>query len=472
MSYVATHPEASIELELASRNAVWGDRLRSGIWPKPIAFWAVVFYIGIFIIRPWEKLFPELGPLRFERLSVMAVIAVVFLHRGFFVRLNLQNVTMIGLFLAVYASGKRGIDPFVSGEEITEFFGFTLIFFLIQKAVRSPYQALFIIASYLMLTTAYIGKSLWEFTFHGAAMYMMGVRRLAGIDFTYGHPNTVGTTLLCSLPFAIYFYRIREDFCRTWPKMYRKLFRWVVMAHIVMAVTGILLTKSRSTAIALVFFVLIVVLRQKGMARKMKWGILSLIVLLVGFAFLPPEMQNRIRSIWDSRVEVEAGMKGANAAKNGRYEGLLAGLAIYEQFPSTGVGIGNFADYRFSNVDGEKLNAHNLPGELLGELGTLGTLAFVAFFLAHFLTVWKLSKQGEKYEQITGNTVYSRLSVCLYDAMLIMMFSGLSGHTLQQYQRYFFASFAVTALYFVKQEVRDAQARLDSLEPFAEGVPA
>ena len=55
----------------------WVDRLRSGIWPKPFVFWAVVFYIGLFIIRPWERLFPELGELRFERLSVLAIMAII-----------------------------------------------------------------------------------------------------------------------------------------------------------------------------------------------------------------------------------------------------------------------------------------------------------------------------------------------------------------------------------------------------------
>ena len=471
MASVYTHSDAPLELELATPHIAWVDRLRHGMWPKPFVFWAVVFYIGLFIIRPWEKLIPELGPMRFERLSVMAIMAIVVLRRGPLVRFTFQNIAMIGLFLAVFISGKRGFDPSTSGQEVTEFFGFLLIFFLIQKAVRSPYQALFLIASYLMLTTAYVGKSIWEYAFNGAAQVMMGVHRLAGIDSTYGHPNTIGRTMLCSLPFAICFYRIRDQFCQTWPSRMQKLFLWTLRAHMAFCVIGILLTRSRSAAIGLVFFAMLLVSRQRGAAKKLRWGFAAAVIFVVGFSLAPTDIQYRIRSIWDSRVEAEADMRGANQSKAGRYEGFLAGLAIFERFPATGVGIGNFAVYRETYVDGVKLNAHNLPGELLGELGTVGTVAFSVFFLAYYLNLRKLKHVGSEYDRLTGNPRYRLLSVCLFDSMLLLLIYGLAGHTLQQYQWYFYASFVAIALHFAKQELQTVRAEPDMMEAVPEGVP-
>ena len=458
-----------IELELASPTTNWVDRLRGGMWPKPFVFWAVVFYMGLFIIRPWEKLFPELGEMRFERLSVLGIMAVVAIYRGVLVRLTAQNLAMLFLFAAVVLSGKMAYDPELSDPQVTEFFGFTLIFFCIQKAVRSPYQVLFIVAAYVMLTTAYVGKSIWEYAFNGAAMYMMGVRRLAGVDFTYGHPNTVGTTLLCSLPFAISFYRIREQFCRTWPRRMSKLFRWVLLAHMSMSVIGVLMTKSRSAAVGLVVYACILAARQRGMARKMKWGVLFLIMFVIGFSMAPTEMQNRIRTLWDPTVEAQEDMGGAGKAAAGRWEGWVAGVAIFKKFPLTGVGIGNFADYRVEYIDYERLNAHNLPGELLGELGIVGTTAFAFYFLAYVLTLRKLQRQGQEFEQLTGDPLYRILSIGFVDGMLLLGFAGLSGHTLQQYQWYFYPSFAVSALYFVNQEIANAKRNHDHLS--AEFVP-
>lgn len=431
-----------------------------GIWPKPFVFWAVVFYIGLFIIRPWEKLFPELGPLRFERISVMAIMAIVAMRRGVFVRLTFQNIAMIFLFVAVYLSGKLGFDPATSEQEVTEFFGFMLIFFLIQKAVRSPYQMLFIIASYLMLTTLYVGKSIWEYAFNGAAMVMMGVHRLAGVDLTYGHPNTLGRAMLCSIPFAIYFYRIRGTFCETWPSQLRRLFPWVLKGHIVMCLLGLFLTRSRAATVGLVFYILLVVVRQRGFAKKVKWGFGALILMLAGFLLAPSDMQNRIRSIWDDNVEAQADMRGANASKEGRVEGFLAGMAIFQEFPITGVGIGNFADYRADFVDGVHLNAHNLPGELMGEIGAIGTIAFILFFFAYYANLRRLRTVGQDYELLTGDPRYRMLGTCMMDVLFLLMLYGLTGHTLQAYQWYFYAGFAVIAEHYATNELRSVEEQL------------
>lgn len=470
MANMLAYSEAPLELELASTEQPWVDRLLRGMWPKPLVFWAVVFYIGLFIIRPWEKLIPELGEMRFERMSVLAIMAIVLLRRGIMVRFSTQNIAMLLLFASVYVSGKLAFDPSLSEQEVTEYFGFMLIFFLIQKAVRSPYQAFFIIASYLMLTTLYVGKSIWEYAFHGAAQHMMGVSRLGGIDYTYGHPNTLGTTMLCSLPFALCFYKISSQFCQTWPRQMRKLFRWVVILHVPMCILGVLLTRSRSTAVGLVFYAAILVFRQKGWVRKLRWSLVAIVVFLIGFMLAPPDIQNRIRTLWKPNIESQTGQMGAQKAAAGRYEGLIAGVAIFQRFPATGVGIGNFADYRETYVDGEALNAHNLPGELLGELGIFGTAAFSLYFLAHYLALRKLQRLGKEYQRLTGNDMYYWLGVGLFDAMLLLMFSGLSGHTLQQYQWYFYPSFAITALYFLKQAVSSARAKASSITLVQDGI--
>ena len=453
------HPEPQLRLELAAPSISWADRLRRGIWPKPIVFWAVVFYIALFIIRPWEQLFPELGEFRFERIAVIVVALIVLLRRGPFVRFDAQNTTMVLLFASVYASGQNAWDTTISGEEVTEFFGFLLIFFLIQKAVKTPYQLIFIVACYLMLTTAYTGKAIWEYAFNGATQSMMGVDRLAGIEYTYGHPNTFGTTMLCSLPFALLFYRIRHQFCQTWPRRMEWIFKWTVICHGLIAILGVMLTRSRSTTIGLVVCAGLIVIRRRGMANKVKWGAIAMVAMLIGFALSPADIRHRLETLWNPMAEIKYNMGGSNESGKGRWDGLIAGIEIFDRFPATGVGIGCFAKYRGEFVDDIALDAHNLPGELLGEIGFFGTLAFSAFFLVHFITLRKLLKLGKEYEALTGSKTYYWLGVALFDGMLLLMFSGLSGHTLQQYQWYFYASFAITAFYFIRQEVVSARAQ-------------
>lgn len=458
---VATEPDFELQSSTGSEMS-WPDRLKRGMWPKPLVYWTVVFYMGLFIIRPWELLIPELGEFRFERLSVIAVAAIVFLRRGLFVPFTVQNISMVLLYVAVVLSGRFAWDPTLSAPQVTEFFGFLLIFVLIQKAVGSTYQMLFMIASYLMLTTAYVGKAIWEYAFHGAAMHMMGVYRLAGIELTYGHPNAFGVSMLCSLPFALYFYHIRHQLCATWPPRRRKLFAMTLLAHVGMCVLGIMLTRSRATTVGLILYAGLLISRRRGLTSKIQWGILGSIAIVAVFLLSPTDIQERIRSLWDPTVETRMQMGGANASAAGRLEGLLAGVEIFQRYPVTGVGIGNFADYRAEYIDGVPLNAHNLPGELLGELGLVGTLAFSLFFVAHYLILRRIKRTGAQYEACTGNDLFSSLGIALQDALLLLIFAGISCHTLQQYQWYFYAAFAQVALPYIRQETEYAQLAAES----------
>lgn len=448
----ATQPE----LFANNGQPLWLDRLRKGIWPKPLVFWIAAIYMALFIIRPWERLFPTLADLRFERIMVLFVVGAVLLMRGPFIKVTLQNVAMLLLYAAVWLSGRYAFDPVASEIQVTEFLGLLISYFVIQKVVKSPYQMLFIMACYLTATAAYVFKSEWEYLLHDGGVSMMGVTRLQGINYTYGHPNNMGVSLVCSLPFALYFYRIRWQFCQTWPRLLRKLFVWALPLYGIAAVLGILLTRSRASAVGLLLFLVLLVFQKKGFATKVKWGLAFLTICIVGFFCAPDDIRYRIQSTWDASVEYKANMGGANQSAVGRIEGLFAGLEIFRRFPVTGVGIGNFALYRELYVDKIGLDAHNIPGEVLGELGLVGAVAFGLFFLAMCLNTRKLLQYGSEYQQLTGNDIYRLLGVALFDAVVLLVYAGISCHTLQYYQWYWFAAFLMLAVTFVKSEVQRA----------------
>lgn len=448
---------------------MWLDRLRKGIWPKSLVFWVVAFYMACFIIRPWEKIFPELADLRFERIMVLLVAGTVIFTRGPFVRVTLQNVAMILLYAAVWLSGRDPYDPELTSPQVTEFLGFLISYFIIQKTVKSPYQMLFIIACYLVATAAYVFKSEWEYAFNGAAWYMMGVKRLQGDNYTFGHPNNLGITMNCSLPIALFFYRVRGTFCQTWPKLLRKAFCWMLPVYMAAAVLGVILTRSRASAMGLLVFLALLVVRKPTMSAKLKWAGSFMLICVIGFFMAPDDIRYRIQSTWDRSVEFKAGMGGANSSAEGRMEGLLAGLEIFERFPITGVGIGSFAAYRVIYVDGVELDAHNLPGEVLGELGIVGGVAFLIFFTAMCMNCWKLLKMGREFQDITGNPTYWLLGVGLADAFVLIIYGGVSCHNLQYYQWYWYATFMVCGVTYVKQELRRVKDELGVDEGLAVG---
>lgn len=75
------------------------ERLKKGIWPRSVALWMAAFYVVLFIIRPWEQLFPSLGTIYFERVYALCMIAVVLLSGRVQIRINLQTIAVIFFFL-------------------------------------------------------------------------------------------------------------------------------------------------------------------------------------------------------------------------------------------------------------------------------------------------------------------------------------------------------------------------------------
>ena len=54
------------------------EEYKKGIWPRSICLWMAALYVALFIIRPWEQLFPQLGEIHFERIYALSMIAATF----------------------------------------------------------------------------------------------------------------------------------------------------------------------------------------------------------------------------------------------------------------------------------------------------------------------------------------------------------------------------------------------------------
>lgn len=120
-----------------NRQPLWLDQFRKGIWPMPLVFWMAAIYIALFIIRPWERLFPALAELRFERIMVLLVAGAVLLMRGLCLKVTLRKVTMMVLYMAVWLSGRHAFDPVATAIQVTEFLGLLISCFVIQAQYAS-----------------------------------------------------------------------------------------------------------------------------------------------------------------------------------------------------------------------------------------------------------------------------------------------------------------------------------------------
>jgi O-antigen ligase len=165
---------------------------------------------------------------------------------------------------------------------------------------------------------------------------------------------------------------------------------------------------------------------------------------------MPEEKQNRFRTIWNP----EAGPKGAQVSAEGRIEGLKAGMKMFEEFPISGVGIGNFITYRVSHVDGVGLNAHNLIGQVLGETGILGGIAFLLMVAVTLLNCQKVRSLVRKKLSDPKNKALSGLGLAARDAIILLAFEGLFGHNLLRFNWLWLAAFSSLALQFARTNLK------------------
>jgi O-antigen ligase len=280
----------------------------------------------------------------------------------------------------------------------------------------------------------------------------MGVRRLAGIDFTYGHPNAVAASILFSLPFAYFLYTMRDDFSRTWPRRYQRWFPRCLWAFGLVGLLGVFLTRSRGGVVGLVALVVLMAMREGRLQAKVRRLVIVGCLLGAVFVCLPRDMQGRIQTIWDSSVEHDGEHKGAHTSALGRYYGFLRGMDMFRRYPVLGVGLGNYKQYRVDKLDGVYLSAHNLVGELLGETGILGGVSFLLVLVALGCNLRRIRRQLRDDDPAHPEVrALLGLRRACGDAVLLMLLQGLIGHNLQRYNWFWIAAFAWLAAHFAAQ---------------------
>jgi O-antigen ligase len=427
-----------------------GERLKKGIWPKSVALWMAGFYVGLFIIRPWEQLMPSLGDVYFEKVYALCMIAVVLLSGRIQIRINLQTITVIFFFLAVSLSAVFARSSTLAWDVLYEYLTLVIFFFILMLVIRTPYELVFMVTCYIVALAVYLAKSQWEFFAHGQHRYDMGVVRLCGIESTFGGPNNLAMSVVVSLPMLLFLWSIRKEFTCEWPQLWHKWFPRFLVFYAVLAVSSIILTNSRSGMVSFILFVALTTFRGKGIGKKISYILLGIVVLAMLWLVMPEEKKDRFRTIWTP----EEGPKTAQVSAEGRIEGYKAGMKMFERFPLTGVGIGNFINYRVSQVDGVPLNAHNLAGQVLGETGMIGASAFL------FMVIVTLANCQKVKGLVRGNRSYpklkalSSLGLASRDALILLAFEGLFGHNLLRFNWLWLAAFSSLALQFARMNTK------------------
>jgi hypothetical protein len=199
-------------------------------------------------------------------------------------------------------------------------------------------------------------------------VYDWGGRRFPGLS---DHPNTLGLTILISIPMVVYFMG----------QLDRK-YQWAMGVALILLAGGLLASGSRA-AQALAFPCLLVAVVIQTRKKKKETAKALSVTLLVGIAtgvgLLLTVLRSDIANILRFTGE---GAVGAEASNRDRLTIIQQSWNDWQTYPVFGAGIRHIVE------------AHSLPVQLLAAGGVVLAGGMVAYFVCILRDAWLLVKSG------------------------------------------------------------------------------
>ncbi len=345
-------------LERASQR--WGGLAHA----SALAFVAMLYSNPMYWWPTFEKA-------RLGYLTAAACAGAVIVHRvvsGERIRVGGWPSLLVFAYLAfVPLSLAWTLDREGTLRQCVEAWKMAVIFVAVQNAVGTPsrLKRFMLVAALAALGPALGGIDVWR---RGDALIEGFRTHWRGF---YGDPNRLAMSLVAVLPFALYGAVTAR---RRWVRV---LFFGVVAAQL----GAIVLTHSRSGAIAACAAVLLFLFRGKGgVARGF---FVAALIAVAAVAFAPETFWRRSSTL--AHLDEDASVAGRENAWK------VLGVVVEER-PLSGVGAGAFlhAWGRYAPLDagGRRYVAHNILFEIVGDLGIVAFLLFAAFAAWVLRIVW------------------------------------------------------------------------------------
>jgi putative inorganic carbon (HCO3(-)) transporter len=361
---------ATLEAALLARDASVGRAAER--WSR-LAVGAAIAFVVMLYSNPmyWWPWFEKLR-LGFATMALTA--AAVAAHRltsGERLRLGGPGAVLLFAYAAfIPLSWAWTIDRAETLKAIVEGAKMLVVFVAIQNALDTParLRRFMLFAAVASLGPALGGVWTWQ---QGDALVEGFRTHWRGL---YGDPNRLAMSLVAVLPFALY----GAMTART--RLRRAGFAGVAAAQI----AAIVLTHSRSGAVAAALAALLVLLRAPGARAR---GALVAAALAVGIAIAAPS------SFWERQASIADYREDASVA--GREHAWKVLGVIVDERPLTGVGAGAFLSawdrYAPLEAGGHRYVAHNILLEIVGDLGVI---AFGLFALWAAWILWRTWQAG------------------------------------------------------------------------------
>ncbi len=415
----------------------------------------LLFYWAWFIVRPQELTNGQLGGyLPLERFLAIALIISLVVHyrllnaKPFYSsRITWALVAFVIVdYLSIPFAVWRGGALLVANE-----LGKTFIFYfcLINLITNSKELRRFLWV-YVLGVGWLAGSSIWAYGAH--PYYAQGIQRATSLEVTWGDPNGTASNLALTIPVLFALLGGTK----------RLLGRAIIVGLLGLYLVTIVLTGSRAgIVVTTLMFLATAVLSSKRLLLVPA----LLIFFVVGWAFMPAEYQQRYRTLLDVAQDVNNPNPTTSEAESahGRIIGFEVAMQMFKDRPILGVGAGDFpaawwaknTPYSYHGYKGWH-QPHNLPGQVLAELGLLGVFSFGYFLFAILRENRAVRRQLKMLENPPPLLVGMGNAIVV--VVLGLFVGGLSSHNLYRYNWYLAGGLAVLLRRIADREEMGVQA--------------
>ncbi|MDP2896294.1 MAG: O-antigen ligase family protein [bacterium] len=400
-------------------------------------------YLFLFIIRPFDN-WDILGAIRLEKMYGLFMLSALAVYRR---KRSIRSRQTNAVFALLGAMGLSLAFSYNFAFAWTAFYKHcTLVVFyiVILATLKNESELRGFVIVYIATMALYQLLSLREYLFFGRGSWSGGIWRLTGFDTMYGGPNSFAASIAYSLPFAFGILRSKPGF----------RVRLAVFGYAALGLACTVLTGSRSGLLTYLLACLLYVGSLPG-KRKFLAGFLAVGMLILAWCLVPSEKQARFRTITGEHMN--EGEKHS-AEDRIRGTGFSTGLRMFVQRPIFGVGMGCFAAYSQEQLGEPRMDAHNLYGELLGQLGIVGTIAFFVLVTITFKNAIFVTREVRRGNVPRASPV-AWISWAIIMTLVLLLFEGWASHNLDRYNWLWAAAMAVLARDFVLQRKKAEQPK-------------
>ena len=275
----------------------------------------------------------------------------------------LKYIVLLYLFVAIQVPLSIDVE-YSSTVFIDHYVKFSMLALFITVFIRSPSAMKLLVGVFLVICFRLLYEATLGWITGNLVWQSQGIDRLHGSTPLLGHPNSLSTFALCTLPFAYFLFSLGG-------KIYKVFFLMLLsMVFLVVLNTG-----SRAGYLTLFGFVVILILKSD---HKKLVILFTIAVMVLAVNFIPDQYIGRFESIY----KVEERKTGSADA---RMQIMEDAWEIFKKHPF-GVGVQTFPLARTIYFDRQQ-NIHNLYLEVLTNLGIQGFIVWLLFLAAIFSTI-------------------------------------------------------------------------------------